>query len=63
MIEGELRRFLEKQGLTDSQAEFKKLKGGYLNSVWFVDTLDRRLVAKKFVKPVAGTLFPKSPRG
>jgi len=61
MIEGELRRFLEKQGLIDSQAEFKKLKGGYLNSVWFVDTLDRRLVAKKFVKPVTGTLFPNLP--
>ena len=61
MTELELRRFLEKQGLTDSRAEFRKLKGGYLNTVWFVDTPDQSLVAKEFAKPMTGTLFPNLP--
>ncbi|MDC3129564.1 hypothetical protein OA432_01750, partial [Paracoccaceae bacterium] len=61
MTEAELKQFLEKQGLTDSRAEFRKLKGGYLNTVWRVDTPERRLVAKEFVKPVTGTLFPNLP--
>ena len=61
MTEVELRRFLEKQGLTDSRAEFRKLKGGYLNTVWSVDTPNGRLVAKEFVKPLNGTLFPNLP--
>ncbi len=61
MTEAELKQFLEKQGLTDSRAEFRKLKGGYLNTVWCVDTPERCLVAKEFVKPMAGTLFPNLP--
>ncbi len=61
MTEAELKQFLEKQGLTDSRAEFRKLKGGYLNTVWCVDTPERRLVAKEFVKPMTGTLFPNLP--
>ncbi len=61
MTEAELKQFLEKQGLTDSRAEFRKLKGGYLNTVWRVDTPERRLVAKEFVKPMTGTLFPNLP--
>ena len=62
MTEAELRQFLERQGLADSRAEFRKLKGGYLNTVWCVDTPDRRLVAKEFVKPMTGTLFPNLPQ-
>ena len=61
MTKAELRQFLSKQGLADSQAELRKLKGGYLNTVWCVDTPDRRLVAKEFVKPMTGTLFPNLP--
>ena len=61
MTKAELRRFLAKQGLADSQAELRKLKGGYLNTVWYVETPDRRLVAKEFVKPMTGTLFPNLP--
>ena len=38
MTEVELRDFLAKQGLADNGSAFRKLKGGYLNSVWRVDT-------------------------
>ena len=61
MTELELRRFLAKQGLADSQAELRKLKGGYLNTVWCIDAPNRCLVAKEFVKPMTGTLFPNLP--
>ena len=40
MTEAELRDFLAKQGLADNGSAFRKLKGGYLNSVWRVDTPD-----------------------
>ncbi|UWQ93046.1 hypothetical protein K3727_09820 [Rhodobacteraceae bacterium M382] len=61
MTEAELRRFLTQQGLADDRTGFRKLKGGYLNSVWRVDTADRRLVAKEFAEPMTGTLFPNLP--
>ena len=61
MTEAELRDFLAKQGLADNGSAFRKLKGGYLNSVWRVDTPDGCLVAKEFAKPVTGTLFPNLP--
>jgi hypothetical protein len=61
MTEAELRRFLAKQGLADSQTGFQKLKGGYLNTVWRVDAPNRCLVAKEFAKPMTGTLFPNLP--
>jgi thiamine kinase len=61
LTEVELRRFLTKHGLADSWTEFRKLKGGYLNSVWRVDAPDRCLVAKEFAKPMTGTLFPNLP--
>ena len=61
MTETELRRFLSGQGLLNNQARIKKLKGGYLNSVWRVDTGKRCLVAKKFAVPMPGTLFPNLP--
>ncbi|CUH45825.1 hypothetical protein [Ruegeria atlantica] len=61
MTEAELRDFLAKQGLADNRSAFRKLKGGYLNSVWRVDTPERCLVAKEFAKPMTGTLFPNLP--
>ena len=61
MTEVELRDFLAKQGLADNGSAFRKLKGGYLNSVWRVDTPERCLVAKEFAKPMTGTLFPNLP--
>ena len=61
MTETELRRFLSGQGLLDNQARFKKLEGGYLNSVWRVDTEERCLAAKEFAVPMTGTLFPNLP--
>ena len=61
MTEVELRDFLAKQGLADNRSAFRKLKGGYLNSVWRVDTPDGCLVAKEFTKPMTGTLFPNLP--
>ena len=61
MTEVELRDFLAKQGLADNRSAFRKLKGGYLNSVWRVDTPDGCLVAKEFAKPMTGTLFPNLP--
>lgn len=61
MTEDELRRFLCGQNIADGQARFKKLKGGYLNTVWRVDTGGRCLVAKEFAKPMTGTLFPNLP--
>ena len=61
MTETELRRFLSGQGLLADQARFKKLKGGYLNSVWRVDTEERCLAAKEFAVPMTGTLFPNLP--
>lgn len=61
MTEAELRDFLAKQGLADNRSAFRKLKGGYLNSVWRVDTPDGCLVAKEFAKPMTGTLFPNLP--
>ncbi len=61
MTEVELRDFLAKQGLADNGSAFRKLKGGYLNSVWRVDTPDGCLVAKEFAKPMTGTLFPNLP--
>ena len=56
-----MRDFLAKQGLADNGSAFRKLKGGYLNSVWRVDTQDGCLVAKEFAKPMTGTLFPNLP--
>ena len=61
MTEAELRDFLAKQGLADNKSAFRKLKGGYLNSVWRVDTPHRSLVAKEFARPMTGTLFPNLP--
>ena len=61
MTEAELRDFLCEQGLVDNWTEFQKLKGGYLNTVWRFDTMDRCLVAKEFAKPMTGTLFPNLP--
>ena len=61
MTEVELRDFLAKQGLADNRSAFRKLKGGYLNSVWRVDTPDGCLVAKEFTKPMTGTLFLNLP--
>ena len=61
MTEVELWDFLAKQGLADNGSAFRKLKGGYLNSVWRVDTPDGCLVTKEFAKPMAGTLFPNLP--
>ena len=61
MTEAELRDFLAKQGLADNRSAFRELKGGYLNSVWRVDTSERCLVAKEFSKPMTGTLFPNIP--
>ena len=61
MTEVELRDFLAKQGLAANKSAFRKLKGGYLNSVWRVDTPDGCLVAKEFAKPMTGTLFPNLP--
>ena len=61
MTEVELWDFLAKQGLADNGSAFRKLKGGYLNSVWRVDTPDGCLVAKEFAKPMTGTLFPNLP--
>ena len=61
MTEVELWDFLAKQGLAVNGSAFRKLKGGYLNSVWRVDTPDGCLVAKEFAKPMTGTLFPNLP--
>ena len=61
MTEAELRDFLTKQGLAENRSAFRKLKGGYLNSVWCVDTSERCLIAKEFAKPMTGTLFPNLP--
>ena len=61
MTEAELREFLCRQGLADNRTELRTLKGGYLNTVWRVDTPDRRLVAKEFAEPMTGTLFPNLP--
>ena len=61
MTEAELRSFLAKQGLANDRTEIRTLKGGYLNSVWRVDTPDGCLVAKEFAKPMTGTLFPNLP--
>lgn len=61
MTEVELWDFLAKQGLADNGSAFRKLKGGYLNSVWRVDTPDGCLIAKEFAKPMTGTLFPNLP--
>ena len=61
MTEAELRRFLASQELADSRTALRKLKGGYLNTVWRVDTGGRSLVAKEFAKPMTGTLFPNLP--
>ena len=61
MTETELRLFLAKHGLADKQTEFRKLKGGYLNTVWRVDASNQRLVAKEFAEPMTGTLFPNLP--
>ena len=61
MTEVELRDFLDKQRLANNGSAFRKLKGGYLNSVWRVDTPDGCLVAKEFAKPMTGTLFPNLP--
>lgn len=61
MTEAELRQFLCNHDLADSQTNFTKLKGGYLNTVWRVDTPNRCLVAKEFAEPMTGTLFPNLP--
>ena len=61
MNETQLQTFLWKQGLADSRARLKKLKGGYLNSVWRIDTQARCLVAKEFAVPMTGSLFPNLP--
>ncbi len=61
MTKAALHQFLESVGLADPQAQFHKLKGGYLNSVWRVDTGDQKLVAKEFATPMSGTLFPNLP--
>ncbi len=61
MTEAELRRFLAEQGLASRKTAFRKLKGGYSNKVWCVDAPDRCLVAKEFVEPMSGTLFPNLP--
>ncbi len=61
MTESELRDFLSSHGLADSQTALRTLKGGYLNTVWRVDTGDLCFVAKEFAKPMAGTLFPNLP--
>ena len=61
MTEAELREFLCRQGLADNRTELRTLEGGYLNTVWRVDTPDRRLVAKEFAEPMTGTLFPNLP--
>lgn len=61
MTEAELRDFLTKQGLAENRSAFRKLKGGYLNSVWCVDTSERCLIAKEFAKPMKGALFPNLP--
>ena len=58
MTEAELRRFLAKHGLADNRTEIRTLKGGYLNTFWRVDTDDLCFVAKEFVGPMTGTLFP-----
>jgi thiamine kinase len=61
MTESELRDFLSSQGLADSQTALRTLKGGYLNTVWRVDTGDLCFVAKEFAEPMTGTLFPNLP--
>lgn len=61
MTEAELRRFLCEQGLAGNRTGFRKLKGGYLNTVWRVDAPGVRLVAKEFAEPMTGTLFPNLP--
>ena len=61
MTERDLMSFLADVGLIDSQASLRELKGGYLNSVWRVDTGNRKLVAKQFASPMTGTLFPNLP--
>lgn len=62
MMECELKSFLSGIGLADEHASLNKLKGGYLNSVWRVDTGNRQLVAKQFASPMTGTLFPNLPK-
>lgn len=61
MTEAGLQHFLCKQGLADNRVDLLKLKGGYLNTVWRVDTGTHRLVAKHFATPMTGTLFPNLP--
>ena len=61
MTESELRDFLSSHGLADSQTALRTLKGGYLNTVWRVDTGDLCFVAKEFAEPMTGTLFPNLP--
>jgi len=52
MTEAELRDFLSSQGLAGSRTALRELKGGYLNTVWRVDTGGRSLVAKEFAEPI-----------
>jgi hypothetical protein len=62
MTEPEIRKFLSSQGLIDEQTHFQMLQGGYLNSVWRIDTAEKSLVAKEFKPPMTGTLFPNLPQ-
>lgn len=61
MTESELKAFLATTGLIDGPPDIQRLKGGYLNTVWRVDTGTRRLIAKHFATPMTGTLFPNLP--
>lgn len=62
MTEPEIRKFLSSQGLVDEQTHFQMLQGGYLNSVWRIDTAEKSLVAKEFKPPMMSTLFPNLPQ-
>ena len=61
MTELELRQFLSNVGLVGTHTQFHKFSGGLHNSVWRMDTGDRRLVAKEFAASSIGTLFPNLP--
>ena len=62
MTEPEIRKFLSSQGLIDEQTHFQMLQGGYLNSVWRIDTAEKSLVAKEFKPPMMSTLCPNLPQ-
>ncbi len=56
-----IRALFQRLELQDIPQRVDLLQGGYLNSVYLVETDIRKLVLKFFAEPIKGTLFPNLP--